>query len=147
MAQEQGERSRLLSQMREMLAGPSHHRPRATPAPAAQSGLAGGAGAGAGTQGAGREAEAGEAEVVGAERLRERALKAVQECAKAQAGRERAEAALATWKGEAKALRERLAAAEQVSWASKTPPFLLPTLLHNAAPSFMFQSRHGRIDC
>lgn len=113
MAQEQGERSRLLSQMRDMLAGPSHHRPRATPAPAGQSGLAGGAGA----PGVRREAEEGEEAVVGAERLRERALKAVQECAKAQAGRERAEAALATWKGEAKALRERLAAAERVSGA------------------------------
>ena len=83
--------------------------------------------------------------MVGVERLRERALKAVQECAKAQSGRERAEAALATWKGEAKALRERLAAAERVSRA-QTPPFLSPTLLHYAAPSLMIQSRHAQID-
>ncbi len=80
LAQEQSERGRLLSQMREMLSGPR--------------------GGGAGSE--------------ELERLRGEAVRRNQEAAAAAAGRERAEAQAATWKKEARALRERLVAAERV---------------------------------
>ena len=89
LAQEQSERARLLTQMRELLSG--------------NSGGSGGASRGGGG--------AGDAEL---ERLRGEALRRHQEAAAATAGRERAEAQAASWKGEAKALRERIIAVERV---------------------------------
>lgn len=89
MVQEQGERSRLLTQMREMLSG-------------------GGGGYGSAPPGS---KPASSEELA---RLKAEVLRRHEEAASAKAGWERAEAQAASWKGEARSLKERLVAVERV---------------------------------
>ena len=92
LVQEQSERARLLTQMREMLSGN------------------GGSGAGSSAAGSKSSAVASE-ELV---RLRGEVIRCHEETAAAKAGRERAEAQAASWKGEARSLKDRLMAVERV---------------------------------
>ncbi|GAX83158.1 hypothetical protein CEUSTIGMA_g10584.t1 [Chlamydomonas eustigma] len=91
LAQEQGERTRLMTQMRETMSS---------------------VGAASRTAASGAGSESQQQLEVGA--LRDEVLKVQQEAARAKAGRERAEAQAITWKKEARGLRERLTEVEKV---------------------------------
>lgn len=94
LAQEQSERARLLTQMREMLSNNN------SSSGSAQVSIRG------------KSAVASEQEELG--RLRADVLRCHEEAASAKAGWERAEAQVASWKGEARSLRDKLLAVERV---------------------------------
>jgi hypothetical protein len=87
LAQEQGERARLLSQMRGLVQAPS-----GAPGKKKQSAVPGGGGAEAVSDG--------------------RMMELQEEAAKEKAGRERAEAQAATWRSEARLMRDKAQAME-----------------------------------